>query len=69
MINDASIVRRALRQLCLTASVYDFELTARHIPGVHKVLADSLHEVVDMQAFLIKSIFTLLLQFRKTVYF
>ena len=31
-----------LRQLWFEASVYDFELTACHIPGVNNVLADAL---------------------------
>ena len=32
----------SLRQLWFEASVYDFELTACHIPCVHNVLADAL---------------------------
>lgn len=35
-------MQRCLRQLWFKASVFDFELTARHIPGVHYVLADAL---------------------------
>ena len=31
-----------LRQLWFEASVYDLELTACYIPGVHDVLADAL---------------------------
>ena len=35
-------MQRCLRELWFTAAVYDCELTARHIPGVHNVLADAL---------------------------
>ena len=35
-------MKRCLRELWFTAAVYDCELTARHIPGVHNVLADAL---------------------------
>ena len=35
-------MQRCLRQLWFTAAVYDCELIARHIPGVHNVLADAL---------------------------
>ena len=37
-----SFMQRCLRQLWFTAALYDCELTARHIPGVHNVLADAL---------------------------
>ena len=33
---------QCLRQLWFTAAVHDCELTARHIPDVHNVLADAL---------------------------
>ena len=33
---------RLLNSLHATAAVHDCELTARHIPGVHNVLADAL---------------------------
>ena len=36
-------MQRCLRELWFTAAVYDCELTARHIPGVHNVLADTLN--------------------------
>ena len=46
VINSGSskdpFMQRCLRQLWFTAAVYDCELTARHIPGVHNVLADAL---------------------------
>ena len=46
MVNSGSskvpLMQRCLRQLRFTAAVYDCELTARHIPGVHNVLADAL---------------------------
>lgn len=46
VINSGSsrdpFMQRCLRQLWFTASIYDFELTACHIPGVHNVLVDSL---------------------------
>lgn len=35
-------MQRCLRELWFTAAVHDCELTARHIPGVHNVLADAL---------------------------
>ena len=35
-------MQRCLRQLWFTAAVHDCELTVRHIPGVHNVLADAL---------------------------
>lgn len=35
-------MQRCLRKLWFTAAVYDCELTARHIPGVHNVSADAL---------------------------
>ena len=38
-----SFMQRCLRQLWFTAALYDCELTARHIPGVHNVLADALN--------------------------
>ena len=37
-----SFKQHYLRQLWFTAALYDCELTARHIPGVHNVLADAL---------------------------
>lgn len=46
MVNLGSLkdpfMQRCLRQLWFTAAVHDCELTARHIPGVHNVLADAL---------------------------
>jgi hypothetical protein len=35
-------MQRCLRQLWFTASLHDFELRARHIPGAHNTLADLL---------------------------
>ena len=35
-------MQRCLRQLWFTVAVHDCELTTRHIPGVHNVLADAL---------------------------
>ena len=35
-------MQRCLWELWFTAAVHDCELTARHIPGVHNVLADAL---------------------------
>jgi len=46
VINSGSskdhFIQRCLRQLWFSASVFDFELQARHIPGEHNVLADAL---------------------------
>lgn len=46
VINSGSskdnFMQRCLRQLWFSASLYDFEFQARHIPGAHNVLADAL---------------------------
>lgn len=41
-------MQRCLHQLWFTAAVYDCQLTARHIPDVHNILADVLSHYDDI---------------------
>ena len=71
VINSGStkdyFMQRCLRQLWFSAAVFDFELQARHIPGVHNVLADalsrwdsdpSLHDTFRMSACSLGRVYT-----------
>ena len=46
VVNSGSLkgpfMQHCLRELWFTAAVYDCELTALHIQGVHNILADTL---------------------------